>query len=137
MRQKLPGSRWLSIRVEDDGRDEVGDFLDFVFASGCDQIAGHGLGDRDRDASDADFGEEELDEPVAEARALRSGERAAAPRPAVTRPDSERIRRIALPQDAYGVRNAPGTGGDSRGRGDDDPRNACAGRSVQQSRDPS
>ena len=66
--------------------------------------------------SDADFGEDELDEPVAEARALRSGERAAAPRPAVTRPGSERIRRIALPQDAYGVRNSPGTGGDSRGR---------------------
>ena len=54
-----------------------------------------GLGDRDRDASDADFGEEELDAPVAKARALQSRERAAAPRLGVSQPDPQRIRRIA------------------------------------------
>lgn len=59
--------------VGDDGRDEGEDFLDFVLASGCYRIADDSLGDRDHDAFDAVFGEEELDERVAKARALRFG----------------------------------------------------------------
>ena len=50
--------------------------------------------------------------------------------------ESGALRRMALPQNAHGARNAPVTGGDSWGRGDDDPRMAVAWRSVQQSRDP-
>ena len=80
----------------------------------------------------------------------RAGHRIAAPRRSITRSfagESGALRRMALPQNAHGVRNAAGwsahgariatvTGGDSRGRGDDDPRMAIAWRSVQQSQDP-
>jgi len=86
LRPELPDRRWLSIWIGYDGRDEVGDFRAFVLGSDWYRIAGDGPGYRDRDACDAVLGEEELDERVGEARALRSAEPAAVPQPAVPRP---------------------------------------------------
>ena len=59
-------------------------------------------------------------------RFQRTGDHAAAPRPAATRPNAERIRRMAIAMRRGGSRMAPGTGGDTRSRGDDDPRMALA-----------
>lgn len=79
MRQELPDRRWFSIRIGEDGRDEGEDFLHFVLAFGCYRIAGDGLVDRDRDAADAHYGEVELVERIADARAVPSGEPGAGP----------------------------------------------------------
>ncbi len=128
MRQELPDRSRLSIRNGDDGRDEGEDFVNSVVASGCNRIAGDGPVDRDRDTADAHYREVELVERAAEARAERSGEPGAGPRPAVIRPNPERIRRMryrrsrmAIAMRRSGPRMTPRTGGDARPRGDDDP----------------
>ena len=41
--QALPDCRWFRIRLGDDRRDEVADFVHFVLATGGDQVAGEGL----------------------------------------------------------------------------------------------
>ena len=46
----------FELEVRHDGGDEVADFLDFLPASGSDQVARDGLGGEQRGTRDADFG---------------------------------------------------------------------------------